>query len=468
MTKSSILNGEEMKSKTINRIMIAGTHSGCGKTTVTCALLKALKNRGLNVASFKCGPDYIDPMFHSEIIGAKSRNIDMFLCGENISKYLVAKNSEGMDVSVVEGVMGFYDGIFGTTDKFSSCDISNKMCIPVILVVDCSGASLSVVATIKGYIELFPNRIVGVILNKTSHKMFELYKEMIKTHLSIEVIGFMPKEASVQIKSRHLGLITATEVDELHVKIDALANIANENIDIDRILEIARNADEFYYEDIKIDKKENIKIAIAKDKAFCFYYEDGLELLRKMGAQIEYFSPINDTQLPQNIDGIIFGGGYPELHAKELSNNSKMKEELRRQVESGIPIYAECGGFMYLGKEIIYQSNSYQMASLIDMECEMTTKLQHFGYITLTANEDNILMNKGQSVPAHEFHYSTNNLENGCLKAKKNNGIEWSAGYSKNNIFSGYPHIHFWSDIKIAKRFYDNCLKYKKLKTIDI
>ena len=451
-----------MERKSINRIMIAGTNSGCGKTTVTCALLKALQIKGENVVSFKCGPDYIDPMFHTEIIGTKSRNIDLFLCDEKSSKYLFVKNSEGSDISIIEGVMGFYDGIGGNTPLYSSCDISNKMQIPVILVVDCTGVALSVVATIKGYLELFPNTIIGVILNKVSKRMYELYKQMIKEHLSIDLLGFMPKEASISLESRHLGLVTAAEVKDLQEKTRLLANLAKENIDIEKILTIAKQAEPIYYEDIKIEKKVALKIAVALDKAFCFYYEDNLELLRQMGAELIFFSPLNDTQLPSDIDGLIIGGGYPELYAKILSQNALMLKSIKTANENGMPIFAECGGFMYLGKSLLIENIRYKMVSLIDMDCEMTDKLKTFGYVTLIAKGDSILMDSGQIIPAHEFHYSQSNLKEGFLQAKKNSGKTWSTGYAKNNVFAGYPHIHFWSDIALAEKFLSKCKEYQK------
>lgn len=444
--------------------MIAGTNSGCGKTTITCALLKALQNRGLDVASFKCGPDYIDPMFHSEIIGAKSRNIDLFLCGEKASKHLFFKNSESCDISVMEGVMGFYDGIGGITETYSSCDISRRMEIPVILVIDCTGAALSVVAMIKGYLELFPNRIVGVILNKTSKQMYESYQQMIGAHLGIKVLGFMPKVPLAALESRHLGLVTAAEVEALQVKIELLAKAAEENIDIDEMLKIAGSALPFYYEEMEMSKKRPVKIAVARDKAFCFYYEDSLELLRQMGAELAFFSPIADSKLPGDMDGMILGGGYPELHAKELSENTLMLDSVRNAGKAGMPIFAECGGFMYLGKSISIGNRQYPMVSLIEMDSEMTDKLQSFGYLTLTAQEDTILMDKGHTIPAHEFHYSSSNLKTGALHAKKNNGRNWMTGYSENNIHAGYPHVHFWSDVKLADKFLSTCLQYRESK----
>lgn len=455
-----------MNSKKIDRIMIAGTNSGCGKTTITCAILKAIKNRGLKVASFKCGPDYIDPMFHSEIIGTDSRNIDLFICGEKVSKYLMAKNSYNSDISVIEGVMGFYDGLGGKTQKYSSCDISNRMGIPVILVVDCSGIALSIVAMIKGYLDFFTNRIVGVILNKTRSHMYQFYKKMVESHLKIKVLGFMPEEPKVFLKSRHLGLVTATEVLKLKEKIDLLAKLAEENIEIDGILDIARKTTLFGYEEIEYEKHSTVKIAVAKDKAFCFYYMDGLELLREMGAKLVFFSPLEDEQLPLDIEGLILGGGYPEVYAKKLSENISMLRSINNAGNNGLPIFAECGGFMYLGKSISNKNVKYPMVSIIDMNCAMTEKLQNFGYVTLMAKKDTMLLREGQSIPGHEYHYSKSDLKTEDLYAKKSNGKGWFTGFFNKNIFACYPHLHFWSDMGLASKFINSCFEYKKNKSI--
>lgn len=451
-----------MKNKNINRIMIAGTNSGCGKTTITCAVLKALIKRGLKVASFKCGPDYIDPMFHSEIIGAKSRNIDMFLCGEKPSRYLFAQNSEWADISIIEGVMGFYDGLGADTCENSSWDISNKFIIPVVLTVNCKGAAISVVAMINGYLDFYKNNIKAVILNNVSKHMFNIYKDMIESRVDIKVIGYMPYEPEAVIESRHLGLVTAKEIDSLQEKIELLAQIVEETINIDLLVDIANNAASFDYEEIEIKKTTGVNIAVARDKAFCFYYEDSMELLIKMGAKLIDFSPIEDPCLPETVDGLILGGGYPELYLEKLSVNKEMKNSIKAAWHNNIPIYAECGGFMYLGREI----NTYPMIGIIDMNFEMTKKLQNFGCITLTAKEDTMLMNYQERVCAHEFHYSKSDVESGCLTAEKASGKMWEAGYCKDNVFALYPHIHFWGNINIAKQFIEKCEEYRKNKEI--
>ena len=456
-----IVAGEKMLNKTIKRIMIAGTNSGCGKTTVTCAVLKSLLNKGLKVAAFKCGPDYIDPMFHSEIIGVKSRNIDLFLCGNNPSKYLFVKNSEDFDISVVEGVMGFYDGLSENTSQNSSCDISNKLDIPVILVVSYEGASLSVVAMIKGYLEFLENNIRAVILNNVSKPLYPFYKKMIEGHVNIRVLGYMPNEPKAALESRHLGLVTAQEVNSLNEKVDLLAKIANETIELDELLKIADATPPLQYEEIIIERHASVKIAVARDKAFCFYYEDNLDLLSKYGAELISFSPLEDKELPENIDGLILGGGYPELYLQKLSENKSMLTSINDACSKGLPVYAECGGYMYLGKSIAASDGKYPMAGVIDMNSVMTDMLQNFGYITLAAKEDTMFLKSGENVPAHEFHYSKSDKQFDVLHAQKSNGKSWNAGYCENRVFAGYPHIHFWADINLAKRFIAKCKEYK-------
>lgn len=437
--------------------MIAGTHSGCGKTTVTCGILKALKNRGMDIASFKCGPDYIDPMFHSEIIGTASRNIDFFLCGNQAARYLFAKNSAGTEVSVVEGVMGFYDGMGGSSSENSSWDVSNKLGIPAVLVVNCKGASASVAAMVKGYLDFKESRIRAVILNHVSTPMYPIYKEMLERQLGICVAGYMPYEPAATIEDRHLGLVTAKEIDSLKHKIDRLAEIAEATIDLDRLLEIAQDAEPLDYEEIETPRVAAVNIAVARDKAFCFYYQDSLELLETMGAELTYFSPLEDRALPGAIDGLILGGGYPELYLDALSQNLGMIQSIRDAENAGMPIFAECGGFMYLGKSI----GGHPMTGIVDLCFEMTSKLQNFGYVELTAKGHTGLLARGETALAHEFHYSRNDAASGCLMAKKTSGKTWEAGHCSAPVFALYPHIHFWGNRIMACRFIEQCKEYQ-------
>ncbi len=439
------------------RVMIAGTNSGCGKTSVVCALLRAFQKKGVKVNAFKCGPDYIDPMFHSKIIGIAARNIDYFLCGDAASDCFKI-NANGAQLNIIEGVMGYYDGIAGTSAENSTHDIAMRLKTPTILVVNCKGAMLSVAATVKGFCDLYKNNIVGVILNNVSQAMLPLYKEIIELHTDVKVLGCLPTEKSAVIKSRHLGLVTAQEIDDLQQKIDKLAELASENIDLDEILQIAKSAKALNAPNEIEKQAPSVKIAVAKDEAFCFYYEDSLDMLKSYGAEIVYFSPLKDSVLPTGIGGIFLGGGYPELYLKKLSENKTMLKSIKDAHEKNMPIYAECGGFMYLGSSI----GGFKMCDVIKMESVMTEKLQNFGYVKLIADEDNMLVKKGEEVAAHEFHYSKSNLKEDekALTAIKKSGKKWRSAYIKESLFALYPHIHFVGCSHIAKRFVAGCEKY--------
>ncbi|MFI3209359.1 MAG: cobyrinate a,c-diamide synthase [Eubacteriales bacterium] len=451
----------------INRILIAGTHSGCGKTTVTCGILRALQKRKIDVRAFKCGPDYIDPMFHSEVIGTKSRNIDMFLCPKEITKALFAENSSTNEnsLSLVEGVMGYYDGLGGNTVQNSTYHIAEEFQIPTILVVDCKGASISIVAMIQGYQNYKENHIVGVILNRVTPMMLPFYREMIEKETGLEVLGCLPKEPMAMIESRHLGLVTAQEIEHLNQKIEVLGELVEQYIDVDRLLAIGHTAAPFQYEanrvgypiDEKAEKEfDGIHIAVARDKAFCFYYEDGLHTLETLGAHLHYFSPLEEDELPEEVVGIILGGGYPELYLETLSKNESMQACIRNAHHKSMPIYAECGGFMYLGKSI----EGHRMVGIIDMHCEMTTKLNQFGYVKLTPLREGTFIE--ESLHAHEFHYSKSDSNTFAYQATKTTGKSWETGYSEGNIFAQYPHIHFSGQVELAKKFLTKCKEYKE------
>ena len=446
--------------RNISRFMITGTGSGCGKTTVTCAILKALKKRGLKVTSFKAGPDYIDPMFHSKVIGAKARNLDIFLSGEKSVKYLLAKGAENSDISVIEGVMGNYDGIGIKDDSYSSNHLAKLTGTPQVLVLETKGMSFSVVAMISGYLNFRQNNIKGVILNNTSEKMYEILKPAIEENLPVKVYGYMPKVPGAAIESRHLGLITADEIDNIKAKLDLLAETAEKTIDIDGLLELAKTYNYYVCSDALIDyilPKFSTRIAVADDAAFCFKYEDNLELLRIMGAEIIPFSPIKDKCLPENINAVIFPGGYPELYAKELSENQNLRNEIKDKINKGLPVIAECGGFMYLQKE--YEDKNgmiYEMVGAIDGKTHMTEHLVRFGYITMTSQNDNLFFKTGEKINAHEFHYSDSDNCGNDFEAVKVNGKKWPVMIADSTKFIGYPHIHLWGNIPCATNFYNN------------
>lgn len=440
------------------RIMIAAISSGSGKTTITCALLKAIKDKGRRVASFKCGPDYIDPMFHTEVLGVNSSNLDIFLTSEDTCKYLLNKNSIDTDISVIEGVMGYYDGVSNDT-LYSSYHLSRITNTPVILVINCKGMSCTVAAIINGMVNFrIDSNIKGVILNNTSGKMYEIYKEIIERETDIAVLGYMPNIPECNFESRHLGLITAQETENLDSKLQKLADTAAKTIDIDKLLELANTAQQLDYEDIEVNDICDVTLAIAKDKAFCFYYKDALEMLTMLGAKILYFSPLYDEKMPE-CDGFILGGGYPEICLEELSQNKSMLIDIKAKIENGVPYIAECGGFMYLFNEIEDNNkNSYDMVGIIEGEVFMTKKLNRFGYVTLTAHEDNLLCKKGDTINAHEFHYSDTTKNGSDFTAQKPYGNRtWECILADKQRFIGYPHIHLLGNVNYVKNFLNAC-----------
>ncbi len=448
--------------KKISRILLAGTNSGCGKTTVVCAILQALVNQNLKVGAFKCGPDYIDPMFHSRVIGAKSGNLDMFFLGENTLKYLLTQNAEDCDISVIEGVMGYYDGLGLTGTKSSTYEVALATNTPTVLIADAKGASLSVLATIKGFAEFRDNSgIKGVILNRCSKMTYTALAAAIEEyfHGEIKPLGYLPQVPESSLESRHLGLVTASEVQDLKEKMQRLAEAAEESLDLDGLKEMALKAPTLEYQPVTIKPfDEKVRIGVARDKAFCFYYEDSLEALRKAGAELVEFSPLEDEKLPENIQGLYLGGGYPELYKEKLNQNRSMLESIRNALKGKLPCIAECGGFMYLLENI----EGTEMVGSLKGGCYNKGKLTRFGYITLTAKKDNMLCNKGESIRAHEFHHYDAEVSGEDFNAKKENGRQWNAVIATESLYAGYPHFHFYSNINFVDNFYKACIKEKK------
>ena len=444
----------------VPRILLAGTNSGCGKTTVTCAVLQALVNRGLKVGAFKCGPDYIDPMFHSRIIGAKSGNLDLFFFRENTLKYLLAKNSAGCDISVIEGVMGYYDGMGLTTTEASTYEMAKVTESPVVLVVNAKGASLSILAVIQGFLSLYAdNRIRGVILNQCSAMSYPALAKTIEEHFAgkIQPLGYLPKMPGCALESRHLGLVTAAEVENLKEKLLEMAAQAEKTIDLAGLISLARTAGTVSCSPVILPKCEPVRIAVARDNAFCFYYEDSLQALREMGAELVAFSPLEEHVLPVDIHGLYLGGGYPELYAKRLSKNETMRQSIRSALERGLPCIAECGGFMYLTEAI----GEHPMVGFLPGKCYDTGKLTRFGYVTLKAGEDNLLCKAGDSIPAHEFHHWDCTRPGESFTAAKANGRSWDCVAATERLYAGYPHFHFYANPAFAQGFYQTCLKEK-------
>lgn len=436
------------------RILIAGTNSGCGKTTVVCGILQALKNRGVKVCAFKCGPDYIDPMFHSSVLNTQCRNLDLRFLEGNTLRYLMAKAGEGFALAVTEGVMGYYDGV-GMTAEASSYEVGKAVGAPAVLVVNAKGAAHSLLATLSGFVNLYPDSgIKGVIFNNCSAMLYPQLKAAAEERLPVRCLGYLPPIREGTLESRHLGLITAAEIENLQERLNSIARQVEKTVDLDGLISLAGEVDALRYALPELPEPGTpVRIAVAKDSAFCFYYEDNLELLRQLGAEIVPFSPIKDKKLPENIQGLYLGGGYPELYARELSENESMRQSIRDAVGEGLPTVAECGGFLYLQEAL----EGFPMVGALRGEGRNTGKLVRFGYVTLTAREDNLLCSAGQSIPAHEFHYFDVDEPGKGFSAVKSGGRSWDCGVTSETLYAGFPHFHFYAFPQMAANFLNVC-----------
>ena len=442
--------------------LIAGTKSGIGKTTVSMGLMSCFSD----VSPFKIGPDYIDGKFHEYVTENKSYNLDFFLMGEDGVRESFLKHHKNF--SIAEGVMGLYDGIDNSLDNGSSAHISRILNLPVILIVDGTGRSTSVAAEIMGY-QNFDKRvnIIGVIINKiSSEKTYEILKEAVEKYCKIKCFGYIPKLENISLSSRHLGLVEAYEVQDLKEKIEVLKKEFQKTIDIKAIYETVEINPHYklknIFSDFK-DKYKSIKIGIAKDNAFSFYYNDNIEFLENLGAEIKYFSPLKDEKIPDDVDMLYFGGGYPENYAAELENNISMINSIRDFYNKNGVIYGECGGFIYLSKKlIILDGKEYNFVNLTENIIEMKNRLDigRFGYINIRYREN--LCGKG-----HEFHYSKikeEGKEKKEFKIEKPNGRKWECGYSSKNLLCGYPHIHFFKSSDIIFDLLNRAEKSKEQK----
>ena len=450
--------------KAAPRLLIAGTNSGCGKTTVTCAILQALVDGGVSVAAAKCGPDYIDPMFHREIIGAKSSNLDPFFFDDDTLRFLLAQNGAGKDVTVIEGVMGYYDGIGLDSSRASTFEVAQRTESPVVLVLNAKGAGLSVLAVLDGFLHFATeNRIRGVILNGCTAMSYPTLARAIEERFGVRACGFLPQMPDCSLESRHLGLITAAEVNDLKEKMQRLAAKARETIDLNALLQIAKSAPPLTFTppDIPV-AGEHVRIGVARDRAFCFYYEDNLDFLRELGAEIVYFSPLTDAALPENLSGLYMGGGYPELHGEQLSQNASMKQSIREAVEGGMPCLAECGAFMYLHEAMEDADGRFwPMVGLVPGKAVKKERLVRFGYAVLTSETDTILGPKGLQMPVHEFHYWDTTCEEGCFEAHKPlTERRWHCMYQKKQLLAGFPHFYFQADEEMALHYAEACRNY--------
>ena len=491
---SSKADEKETESIAIPRLMIAAPGSGSGKTLVTCGLLRLLQRKNLHPAAFKCGPDYIDPMFHRQVLGIPSRNLDTFFSpadSENAANTAAAtlaraaaKNGAG--IAVIEGVMGYFDGTGASGMEASSFDLAQQTDTPVILILNAKGMSRSVVALLRGFTdyEKESRRICGVILNRISPGMFPMMKKWIEEDTDLKVIGYLPQDDSLSWGSRHLGLLQPEELTGLQEQIDHLADTLESTIDQEALLDLASTAPPIRTPSESGGKKADPagekqivpRIAVARDEAFSFYYEDNLEMLQECGAELVFFSPIHDRIFPA-ADGLLLGGGYPELHAQALAQNEEMKAQICECAAKGMPLLAECGGFMYLQENLVLadrtagkdgaDQKTWKMCGLLPGTCRMTDKLVRFGYIELEKKDGQSgeagCLKEGHRIRGHEFHYfdSTDN-GHACTAHKPGRRRSWDCMVVQDNIMAGFPHLYYRSDPDFAAAFVEKCRQFSR------
>lgn len=429
-------------------IIISSNSSGGGKTTITLGLMKALIKRGYCIQGYKVGPDYIDTAFHEHITGKASRNLDLFLMGKQGVK---ASYSRGKgDYGIIEGVMGLYDGK-GITSLYSTAHVGKLLKLPVILVISPKAQCVTLCAEISGLVDFDEVDIAGIILNNISENYYRLLKAAIeKTFMGrIKVFGYLPKDEKLNLKSRHLGLIQSSEVKNLDEKIERCSELLERHVDINGLLRCFSGTEKF--EDPYYMENKELKIAVARDRAFNFYYKENLELMEQLG-EVKYFSPLKDSALPENIDFLYIGGGYPEVFKEELSSNETMLSSINGSLENGLRCYAECGGLMYLMKSI----DNRNMAGFFSGRAYMSKKLQNFGYARIKVDGKNNLIPENTEINCHEFHksYVETDEKSVYMVIKDTYWGEqkkWRCGYVKNNTLGAYPHIHFFGNMNLLR-----------------
>ena len=449
----------------IPRLLLAAPASGSGKTTLTCALLRVLERRGLSPCAFKCGPDYIDPMFHRSVLGLPSRNLDLFFSTPDEVRRNLARGSRGRGAAVIEGVMGYYDGV-GGGERASSWHLAQVTQTPTILVAEPKGSALTLAAVLQGLARFRqPSQVAGVLLNGTTPAMAARLSRDIERETGLPVLGCLPRMPECAIPSRHLGLYTPSEIVDLGARVDKLADALEQYADVDGLLAIARSAPDL---EVPEEPEETVAsagvLAVAWDEAFCFYYQENLELLERSGLKIVKFSPLTDQKLPEGTCGLYLGGGYPELYAKQLSGNAPMLAALREAAAVDLPILAECGGFLYLQQSLEDpEGTPWHMAGVLEGFGFQTGRLQRFGYVTLAPKENSAYLRTGETLAAHEFHRwdCTQNGES-CLAQKPESEKSWNCMLCNGNLLAGFPHLYLPSCPQVARRFADACRRWKE------
>ncbi|MCP4688297.1 MAG: cobyrinate a,c-diamide synthase [Desulfobacterales bacterium] len=453
-------------------LVVAGVMSGCGKTTVSLGVMAALAARGLRVAPFKVGPDFIDPGHHARVTGRTSRNLDGWVLSKEYNVENFRRNGRDADIAVVEGVMGLFDGYDGKSEAGSTAQMAKWLDLPVLLVVDARSMARSAAAVVRGFENFDPGlRFAGVVFNKLgSDRHLDYLKEAVEDTVNMPCLGGLHRDADISIPERHLGLVTQEDHPLSADNTRRLADVMERGIDLDRLLaslpETPAGGKTFPAPFKKAGSP--VRIGIAEDNAFCFYYKDNLDLLEAAGAELVYFSPVKDSDLPENLHGLYLGGGYPELFAARLSENKTLRARIKEKSDQGMPIYAECGGFMYLCREIRDPDGvRHPMAGCFPFKIRMLQTLKSLGYREVRLEKETIIGEKGERVRGHEFHYSemealSERVETVYSVMSRAGQKQSAEGYRTNNTLGGYMHLHFGSHPGVAERFVENCRRHRE------
>jgi cobyrinic acid a,c-diamide synthase len=454
----------------IPRLVIGGATSGAGKTTIVTGIIAALRRRGLTVQPFKCGPDYIDPSYHTIAAGRPCRNLDTWMLSRDVMLESFDRATAGLDIAIIEGVMGLYDGRSGQGETGSTAEIAKILDAPVILVIDAGKTARSAGAMVLGYQQFDPAvRLAGVILNRIgSRTHLESARESIQNATGIPVVGFLPKDSGITLPERHLGLVPAVESEEFVIAIDKIGRQVEDTIDLEAVRRLASSAGPLpaavrtgLYPEGAQPKK--VRIAVARDAAFNFYYEDTLDLLEAWGAELVFVSPLVDPSLPSGIDGVYIGGGFPEMFAEQLATNEPFRLSVANAAAGGLPIYAECGGLMYISEGIVDQEGRrFPMCRIFPGWSVMQKRSVRMGYVAVEALQDSVIAMKGTTLRGHEFHWSIfdGDLPNPAYtRLSPAEGPEGIIAGPQSNVLGSYLHLHFGTDKSLAPRFIESCVQ---------